>query len=68
MESHILDVLADRVLELGPKPAVSGPYRHFKLTRDSDGVAWLLFDRANASANTLSADVLEEFDSVLAAL
>jgi len=68
MESHILDVLADRVLELGPKPAASGPYRHFKLTRDADGVAWLLFDRAEASANTLSADVIEELDSVLAAL
>jgi 3-hydroxyacyl-CoA dehydrogenase / enoyl-CoA hydratase / 3-hydroxybutyryl-CoA epimerase len=68
MESHILDVLADRVLELGPKPAVSGPYRHFKLTRDADGVAWLLFDREGAGANTLSADVLTEFDAVLAAL
>ena len=68
MESHILDVLADRVLELGPKPAASGPYRHFKLTRDADGVAWLLFDRDGASANTLSADVLTEFDTVLAAL
>ena len=68
MESHILDVLADRVPELGPKPAASGPYRHFKLTRDADGVAWLLFDREGASANTLSADVLTEFDSVLASL
>jgi 3-hydroxyacyl-CoA dehydrogenase / enoyl-CoA hydratase / 3-hydroxybutyryl-CoA epimerase len=68
MESHILDVLADRELELGPKPAASGPYRHFKLTRDADGVAWLLFDREGASANTLSADVLTEFDTVLAAL
>jgi 3-hydroxyacyl-CoA dehydrogenase/enoyl-CoA hydratase/3-hydroxybutyryl-CoA epimerase len=68
MESHILDVLADRVLELGPKPAASGPYRHFKLTRDSDGIAWLLFDRDGASANTLSAEVLTEFDTVLAAL
>src|SRR5271154_5618075 len=67
MESHILDVLADRVLELGPKPAV-GPYRNFKLTRDADGVAWLLFDREGASANTLSADVLAEFDTVLAGL
>jgi 3-hydroxyacyl-CoA dehydrogenase/enoyl-CoA hydratase/3-hydroxybutyryl-CoA epimerase len=67
MESHILDVLADRVLELGPKPA-SGPYRNFKLTRDTDGVAWLLFDRDGASANTLSAEVLAEFDTVLAAL
>ncbi len=63
-----MDVLADRVLELGPKPEASGPYRHFKLTRDSDGVAWLLFDREGSSANTLSADVLEELDSVLAAL
>jgi 3-hydroxyacyl-CoA dehydrogenase / enoyl-CoA hydratase / 3-hydroxybutyryl-CoA epimerase len=68
MESHILDVLADRVLELGPKPAASGPYSHFKLTRDADGVAWLLFDREGASANTLSADVLAEFDTVLAGL
>jgi 3-hydroxyacyl-CoA dehydrogenase / enoyl-CoA hydratase / 3-hydroxybutyryl-CoA epimerase len=68
MESHILDVLTDRVLELGPKPAASGPYRHFKLTRDADGVAWLLFDRENASANTLSADVLAEFDTVLVGL
>ena len=68
MESHILDVLADRVPELGPKPAAGGLYRHFKLTRDADGVAWLLFDRQGAGANTLSADVLTEFDTVLAAL
>ncbi len=63
-----MNVLADRVLELGPKPDASGPYRHFKLTSDGDGIAWLLFDREGASANTLSADVMEEFDSVLAAL
>src|SRR5579863_9847994 len=68
MESHILDVLADRMLELGPKPAAAGPYRHFKLTRDADGIAWLLFDRDGASANTLSADVLTELDTVLTAL
>ncbi|HLI98817.1 MAG TPA: 3-hydroxyacyl-CoA dehydrogenase NAD-binding domain-containing protein [Bradyrhizobium sp.] len=68
MDSKIMDVLADRVLELGPKPQVSGPYRHFKLTRDADGIAWLLFDREDASANTLSADVLAEFDAVLAVL
>ncbi len=68
MDSKIMDVLADRVLELGPKPDANGPYRHFKLTRDADGIAWLLFDREGASANTLSADVLAELDSVLAAL
>lgn len=68
MDSRIMDVLSDRVLELGPKPDAASAYRHFKLTRDADGVAWLLFDRADASANTLSADVIEELDAVLAAL
>jgi 3-hydroxyacyl-CoA dehydrogenase/enoyl-CoA hydratase/3-hydroxybutyryl-CoA epimerase len=68
MESRIMNALADRVLEFGLTPDASGPYRHFKLTRDGDGIAWLLFDRESASANTLSADVMEEFDSVLAAL
>jgi 3-hydroxyacyl-CoA dehydrogenase/enoyl-CoA hydratase/3-hydroxybutyryl-CoA epimerase len=68
MDSRIMDVLGDRVLELGPKPDASGPYRNFKLTRDADGIAWLLFDRAGASANTLSADVIEELDTVLSAL
>src|SRR5664279_329552 len=69
MDSKIMNVLGDRVLELGPKPAAdNNPWRNFKLTRDDDGVAWLLFDRGGASANTLAADVLEEFDSVLVAL
>src|SRR3954447_25998580 len=68
MDSRIMDVLGDRVLELGPKPEANGPYRNFKLTRDSEGIAWLLFDREGASANTLSADVFEEFETVLAAL
>ncbi len=63
-----MNVLGDRVLELGPKPDADGSYRHFKLTRDADGVAWLLVDRADASANTLSADVIEELDKVLATL
>jgi 3-hydroxyacyl-CoA dehydrogenase / enoyl-CoA hydratase / 3-hydroxybutyryl-CoA epimerase len=68
MDSRIMDLLGDRVLELGPKPDPNGPYRNFKLTRDEDGVAWLLFDRAGVSANTLSADLLEELDKVLAEL
>ena len=67
MRSRIMDVLSDRVLTLGPAPA-DGPYRHFRLTRDAEGIAWLLFDRAGASANTLSADVMEEFDRLLTAL
>src|SRR4030088_2876730 len=67
MDSKIMDVLRDRALELGPQPD-AGIYHNFKLTRDADGVAWLLFDRAGTAANTLSADVIEELDLVLAAL
>ena len=63
-----MNVLGDRVLELGPKPDADGPYKNFKLTRDADGVAWLLFDREGTSANTLSADLIEELDKVLAEL
>src|SRR5215470_15719983 len=68
MDSRIMNLLGDRVLELGPKPDANSPYRNFKLTRDSDGVAWLLFDREGASANTLSADLLEELDRIIAEL
>ena len=63
-----MDVLGDRVLTLGPTPAADDAYRNFKLTRDADGVAWLLFDREGASANTLSADVIDELDKVVTAL
>jgi 3-hydroxyacyl-CoA dehydrogenase/enoyl-CoA hydratase/3-hydroxybutyryl-CoA epimerase len=68
MESRIMDVLGDRVLALGPTPDGTSSYRNFKLTRDGDGIAWLLFDREGTSANTLSADVLEELDAILATL
>jgi 3-hydroxyacyl-CoA dehydrogenase/enoyl-CoA hydratase/3-hydroxybutyryl-CoA epimerase len=68
MDSRIMDVLGDRVLELGPKSDEAGPYRNFKLTHDGDGIAWLLFDRDGASANTLSADVMVELELVLSAL
>jgi 3-hydroxyacyl-CoA dehydrogenase / enoyl-CoA hydratase / 3-hydroxybutyryl-CoA epimerase len=68
MDSAIMDVLGDRVLELGPTPDAAGPYKNFKLTRDADGIAWLLFDRDGASANTLSGDLIEELDKVLAEL
>ena len=68
MPSKIMDVLGDRVLELGPGRDVSSRYHHFRLNRDADGVAWLLFDREGSSANTLSADVIGELDRVLAEL
>jgi 3-hydroxyacyl-CoA dehydrogenase/enoyl-CoA hydratase/3-hydroxybutyryl-CoA epimerase len=68
MAEKIMDVLGERVLELGPRPDAGRPYHDFRLTRDADGVAWLLFDRADSSANTLSAEVIEGLDRVLAEL
>jgi 3-hydroxyacyl-CoA dehydrogenase/enoyl-CoA hydratase/3-hydroxybutyryl-CoA epimerase len=68
MAGQIMEVLGDRVLELGPGRGTETRYRHFRLNRDADGVAWLLFDREGTSANTLSADVIGELDRVLAEL
>ncbi|MEH2540422.1 MULTISPECIES: 3-hydroxyacyl-CoA dehydrogenase NAD-binding domain-containing protein [unclassified Bradyrhizobium] len=68
MDSQIMNVLGDRVLELGPEPDAERPYKNFRLTRDGDGVAWLLFDREGTSANTLSADLIEELSKVLSEL
>lgn len=42
-----------------------GPFRHWHLQRDEDGIAWLHFDKADSSANTLGTEVLEEFDQIL---
>ena len=39
--------------------------RHWKITRDEDGILRLQIDRADASINTLSAEVIEEIDGVL---
>jgi 3-hydroxyacyl-CoA dehydrogenase / enoyl-CoA hydratase / 3-hydroxybutyryl-CoA epimerase len=39
--------------------------QHWTLTRDTDGLAWLTFDRAGATANTLSAAVLAELHEAL---
>src|SRR5262249_60504589 len=63
------DTLAPRDLELGPLSAAGAKpelaWRHWKLARDSDGLAWLVLDKAGASANTLSKEVLTELDDAL---
>jgi 3-hydroxyacyl-CoA dehydrogenase/enoyl-CoA hydratase/3-hydroxybutyryl-CoA epimerase len=64
----VWDVLAPRNLELGPLSAggqTGEAWRHWKLARDDNGVAWLVLDKAGASANTLSEDVLVELNAVL---
>src|ERR1700730_9869634 len=72
----VWDVLAPRKLERGPlagqamssSSRAGSPWRNWILARDDDGIAWLALDKADASANTLSEDVLAELDDVLASL
>jgi 3-hydroxyacyl-CoA dehydrogenase / enoyl-CoA hydratase / 3-hydroxybutyryl-CoA epimerase len=41
---------------------------HWRGEIDTDGVAWLAMDKAGASANSLSRDVMEELDAMLTEL
>ena len=65
MQDPALALLAPRDLELGPRPAADPTLKHWRLGRDADGVAWAVLDKAGASANTLSEDVLAELDQIL---
>jgi len=65
-----LAILGKRNLELGPfaiDAAVQepGPWAHWRMRTDEDGAVWLLFDKKNSSANTLSDDVLTELNAIL---
>ena len=61
-----LSLLEGRDLELGPPVRAADPaLKSWRVARDADNVAWAVLDRPGASANTLSADVLEELDAVL---
>jgi 3-hydroxyacyl-CoA dehydrogenase / enoyl-CoA hydratase / 3-hydroxybutyryl-CoA epimerase len=65
-----LAILGKRNLELGPfvideAPQESGPYTHWRMRADEDGTVWLLFDKKDSSANTLSEDVLSELNAIL---
>jgi 3-hydroxyacyl-CoA dehydrogenase/enoyl-CoA hydratase/3-hydroxybutyryl-CoA epimerase len=40
-------------------------YKHWRIDSDADGLAWLTLDKAGASTNTLSMEVLDEFALVL---
>ena len=42
--------------------------QHFALEMDADGIAWLCIDKANASANVLSTEVMTELSSIVDAL
>jgi 3-hydroxyacyl-CoA dehydrogenase/enoyl-CoA hydratase/3-hydroxybutyryl-CoA epimerase len=40
-------------------------YRHWRLERDADGLAWAVLDTAESSTNTLGADVMNELGLIL---
>src|SRR5579863_2760201 len=65
-----LAILGKRNLELGPfavdeAPQETSPFAHWRMRTDADGIVWLLFDKKESSANTLSAEVLAEFYAIL---
>ena len=43
-------------------------WRHWRLTRDDEGIAWLTLDVQGAGANVLSREVLAELEAVLEAV
>jgi 3-hydroxyacyl-CoA dehydrogenase/enoyl-CoA hydratase/3-hydroxybutyryl-CoA epimerase len=43
-------------------------YKHWKLETDRDNIVWLSLDKADASANVLSAEVMAELDRILGEL
>ncbi|AMV72728.1 3-hydroxyacyl-CoA dehydrogenase NAD-binding domain-containing protein [Desulfuromonas carbonis] len=71
MTGPILKLLQQRFMELGPLAEQSGgagSWRHWRLARDDRKIAWLLFDRQDASVNVLSESVLLELAEILAQL
>src|SRR5690349_15432685 len=44
---------------------MAGGYRNWRLETDGDGIVWLSFDKADSSANILSAEVMSELDRIL---
>jgi 3-hydroxyacyl-CoA dehydrogenase / enoyl-CoA hydratase / 3-hydroxybutyryl-CoA epimerase len=70
MVPRVWDALDERNLELGPLSWPEGakaasPWRHWKLKIDENGIAWVVIDKQDASANTLSEGVMAELDDVL---
>src|SRR6202167_2936293 len=65
-----LAILGKRDIELGPfaieeTPQDASPWANWRLRTDEDGIAWLLCDKKDSSANTLSEAVLTELNAVL---
>ena len=77
MTGPVYSALKDRRMELGPfvnttqllhRSAIHKRWNHWHLARDAGDVAWLLLDKAGASANVLSEEVLRELGEVIESL
>src|SRR5688500_15866187 len=68
MTGIALGTLEERNLELGPTSTKKSKWKHFRLTRDNNDVAWLILDKQGSSANILAMDVLRELSEVIAEL
>jgi 3-hydroxyacyl-CoA dehydrogenase/enoyl-CoA hydratase/3-hydroxybutyryl-CoA epimerase len=60
-----VDTLRRKVQAIALPPS---PWKHWRLARDQDGIAWLVIDKEGASANTLSEDVVRELGDALTQL
>jgi 3-hydroxyacyl-CoA dehydrogenase/enoyl-CoA hydratase/3-hydroxybutyryl-CoA epimerase len=65
MAMQALTLLKPHDLDLGPAPLSDHGFKHWRLSRAPDGVAWAVLDKAGASANTLDDEVLGELDRIL---
>ncbi|MCA1406512.1 enoyl-CoA hydratase/isomerase family protein [Ensifer sp. IC3342] len=64
-ETSVWKTLEPRNRELGPKGEPAGVLTHWRLSRSPNDVAWLILDRANERANTLSETVMTELEAML---
>ena len=71
MTGPVYSALQGRALELGPfgsspdAQTDTDTWRHWRLARDSEDIAWLILDKADSSVNVLSAEVLEDLGKAL---
>lgn len=70
MNHPVMKTLLPAAMECGPfqAPDTAGegePWRHWRLARDENQWAWLLFDRPDAGVNLLCQQALRELDAVL---
>ncbi|THK38956.1 fatty-acid oxidation protein subunit alpha [Ensifer sp. MPMI2T] len=63
--TSVWETLAPRNAKFGPGTVLKA-FTHWRLSKGPDDIGWLVLDRANESANTLSEAVIAELDTMLA--